>query len=143
VGIAVPGGSLLPGYPCYSDAYAYAYNANPYIYYDQSDYQSLCPVPVPPSVTINGTPFESFTRTVCRSRTWTTTVTAGTAPYTYRWTRNGSVVSTGSSYAGSVCWNQLSFSLAVTVTDALGFSGSDDHYVEVEYIPLCEPGIKC
>lgn len=92
--------------------------------------------PAPPSVTINGTTVEDFYNNVCRTETWTSTVANLSAPYTYRWTYNGSVVGTdSSSYTRSVCASHSSFTLGLTVTGSNG-SVSDTHYVEVNYEPI-------
>lgn len=65
-------------------------------------------------VTING----STTVVKGVAKTWTSTVTNGTSPYTYKWTRNGVTVGTSASYTGSatVCGP---FTIVLLVTDAL------------------------
>jgi hypothetical protein len=51
------------------------------------------------------------------AKTWTSTVSNGTSPYTYKWTRNGATVGTSASYTGSatVCGT---FTIILTVTDS-------------------------
>ena len=64
------------------------------------------------------------------SRTWTSTVTNGTAPYTYQWKRNGTAVSTSASFTGttSVCGP---FTLTLTVTDAQANTATASFDVDV------------
>lgn len=133
----VNGGSVA-GIPCYSEASSYAQSSALGIAYSTSDTNTLCPVPPNPlAVTISGTSYEYFTTLGCRSRTWTSSVTGGTAPYTYQWKYNGSNVATTSSYTRSVCPSAGSFTLTLTVTDSLGATATDTHDVIVEYEPAC------
>lgn len=59
--------------------------------------------------------------------TWTAARGGGVGPYTYTWFRDGSPVASGATYSDYA--NGSSFSLQVTVTDALGASASDWLYV--------------
>jgi len=64
------------------------------------------------------------------SRTWTSTITNGTAPYTYQWKRNGTAVSTSASFTGTatVCGP---FTLTLTVTDAQAHTAAASFDVDV------------
>jgi len=66
-------------------------------------------------VTVNA---DRTTADVGQDITFTCTASGGVPPYTYAWTRNGEVVSTGSSYTAETQGGW--FSLQVTVTDAPG-----------------------
>ncbi len=118
---------------CYSEAYASVSSSALGISYSTSTTNYSCP-PVPCSVTISGTTFESFYNYSCRSRTWTASVTNCT-PSSYQWWDNGTPVSTGSTYTRYVCGYDASFNLEVTVNG----SAYDSHYVSV-YTDVCECG---
>lgn len=64
------------------------------------------------------------------SRTWTSTVSNGSAPYSYLWKRNGAAVSTNYSYTGTttVCGP---FTLTLTVTDAQAHTTTASFDVDV------------
>jgi hypothetical protein len=134
VSASVNGGSGN-GLTCLSSGYAYAQSSGLGISWSSYDSNNQCPAPANVSVAINGTEYEFFTSAGCRTRTWTSSVSGGTSPYSYRWTLNGSQVGTGSSYTGSVCTPTGSRTFNLTVTDANGVVGTDSHSVWVEYCP--------
>lgn len=132
---SVNGGSVT-GIPCVSDANSWVQSSTLGIAYSTSDANTLCPVPPNPIPTIFGTTYEYFTTLACVSRTFTSSVTSGTPPYTnYQWKVGTTVVSTGTSYTRSVCPAGDNFTLTLTVTDSAGRSGTDTHFVEVVYEP--------
>lgn len=126
-------GASAQGVPCTSTANAYVQSFTLGISYSTNDTNNLCPPPSAPgpSVTINGSDFESFNSIECRSVTWTSTVAGGTSPYTYQWKYNGTNVGTGSSYTASVCSNDQDFALSLTITDSAAATAFDDHEVVV------------
>lgn len=127
---SVNGGSVS-GTPCYSSASSYAQSTALGIYYDTSATNSLCP-PAPMTVTISGTNYENFNLANCRSKTWTSTVSGGNGVYSYQWLRGSTVVSTASSYTGSVCYyDDPGFTLTLNVSDSNGASGSKAYSVTV------------
>jgi len=74
----------------------------------------------PLSVSISGT----TNGDINTSYTYTSSVSGGTAPYTYSWS-GGGTPSTGSSSSFTTQWSTVSFrTVSVTVTDALGQTGS-------------------
>ncbi len=78
------------------------------------------------------------------SQTWSATVTGGTPPYTYAWTRqiygqSPTQVSTGSSYSGV---QNESFDLYLNVTDSNNENDQDAKYVEV-IGGGCSPTLPC
>ena len=87
---------------------------------------------VPLSVSINGTTYAIANTT----ETWTSSVSGGTPPYTYRWYRNGTQVSTGSSYTANV--GTSDFYLQLNVTDAAGTTRSAALNVTVCSGPNCQ-----
>lgn len=136
---SVNGGSVT-GVPCYSESSAYAQSSALGIYYSQYDSNSSCPPVSNPTVTISGTTWESFTTFTCRSRTWTSTVSGGTGPYSYQWLRGTTVVGTASSYTGNVCAvDDPGFTLTLNVSDSAGRIGTDTHNVGVA-APDPDPG---
>jgi hypothetical protein len=126
---------------CYSEAYASTQSTALNIFYSTTQNNFTCPAPVTPfSVTITGSTYEYFTGSTCRSRTWTASVSGGTAPFTYQWYYNGSAVGTASTYTRSVCPAASSFQLKVVVRDSTGAVVQDLHDVTVEYEPPCGGG---
>lgn len=129
--------SLNGGSPC--DSYAYASmtsnSLNPSSY-SMAATNSVCPVsnPVP---TINGVNYIYVS--ACTTTTWTSSVSGGTTPYTYQWTWNGVAVGTGSSYSRTICpgavYSYTTNTLALTVTDSGGRTGSASKSVAVEKDP--------
>ncbi len=138
--VSLDGGSVA-GIPCYSAAQSYSQSSGLGIYYTTQDINdSICPPPpVNLSVAISGTAYEYFTLANCRTRTWTSLVSGGNGLYSYTWRRNGSVVGSGSSYTGSVCYYDSSITLTLNVSDSAGASGSATHYVTADY----DPGTGC
>ncbi len=136
---SVNGGSVS-GYPCLSNANSSAISSALGISYSTSASNSSCPVPSL-SVTILGPTYEYFYALGCRSRTWTASIAGGTAPYTYQWKYNGTVVGTASSYTRSICPYSASFTLDLKVTDVYGVMATDTHSVtvETEIEPGCNP----
>ncbi|HYG61461.1 MAG TPA: PKD domain-containing protein [Thermoanaerobaculia bacterium] len=126
---------------CLSTSTSYATYSSITLSFSASN--SVCPVENP-AVTISGTTWESFSSYGCRSKTWTTAVSGGTAPYTYQWYLDGTPVGTGSSYSRSVCsYDDPGYTLSVTVTDSGSRTGSDTHSVSVSYFeppPTCWQG---
>jgi hypothetical protein len=141
--VATVNGGSITGTPCFSTANSYAQSTALGIAYSTSDTNDgVCPLPPTPlSVTISGTTSEFFLTASCRTRTWTSTVSGGIAPYTYQWKFNGTAVGTGSSYTRSVCSSTGDFTLQLTVTDVNGATASDTHFVNVAFEPLdpCDP----
>jgi hypothetical protein len=75
------------------------------------------------------------------SNTWTAGITGGKPPYTYVWRRDGTVVSTSSSYSGSV--DTSDFELSLTITDALGTVSAYTVTIDVWDSPCPPPQISC
>lgn len=127
---SVSGGSVS-GISCYSTANSYAQSSALGIYYSTSTSNDQCPPPANLSVSISGTTYESFSLANCRTRTWTSSVSGGSGGYTYQWLRYGSVVGTGSSYTGSVCYyDDPGFTLTLNVSSG-SVNGSASHSVTV------------
>ena len=120
------------GLDCFSEAYSSVSSSALGFSYSTGDTNYSCPFTNPPSVTINGSSYEYFSTFGCRTVTWTPTVSGLTAPLSYQWKDNGTVVGSGSSYSRSVCPSHSSFTLNLAVTGSNG-SASDSHYVEVYY----------
>lgn len=70
-------------------------------------------------------------------QTYSASVTAGSAPFSYQWYINGYPVSTSSSYDAYV--DTQPFTLSVTVTDATGAQVSSSLYVEPNNFGNCDP----
>jgi len=130
--------SLNGGPACESSAYASMTSSslNPSSYTMSASNPSSCPgqpvtVPVP---TINGPGHLSVD--ACTTFTWTSSISGGTAPFTYQWTWNGVTVSTGSSYSRSICpgliYNYTNNTLGLAVTDSASRTGSTSKAVAVE-----------
>lgn len=68
-----------------------------------------------------------------QTRTWTGSAFGGKPPFTYAWYRAGALVSTSSSYTGTVGPYQSSFELRLDISDALGDTASDTHPVSSGY----------
>lgn len=128
--------SQTGGPSCTSYAYASMTSSNlSPSSYTISATNTSCPAPPPPNVspTINGTTFiDAYS---CTTTTWTSSVSGGTSPYSYSWTWNGTVVSTGSSYSRQVCpginYSDTFNTLGLAVTDSASHSGSTSITVEV------------
>ena len=128
----------LPSCQSYAYASMTSSNLSPSSY-SISATNNSCPATTTPAptVTINGPSYASAVDT-CTTYTWTSSVSGGTAPFTYQWTWNGTSVSTGSSYSRSVCpglnYNDTFNTLVVTVTDSASpvRTGSASKSVEVE-----------
>ncbi len=99
---------------------------NPYSQYPQAPVELTHTFTRPPTVSISG-PSAVF-HTCCKGQpanryTWTANVSGGTSPYTYSWLRDGSQVSTASSYTEYFSFNgwgggSYQFTLGVNVRDA-------------------------
>jgi hypothetical protein len=128
--------SVAGGSYCESTGYGrvISYNLNPTTY-TRSAANYSCPQVSNPAPTINGTDYV-YTSYGCVTTTWTSSVSGGTAPYTYQWTWNGVNVGTGSSYSRSTCagsyYSYTTNTLGLTVTDSAGRSGSTSKSVDVE-----------
>lgn len=88
---------------------------------------------VPPVASIDG-PFEvgfDPSSPDCRDPVWNAAVSGGTPSYSYKWFVNGAQVGTGSSYTRTVCRDDASFTLSLTVTDGASQSDSDSFTVWV------------
>jgi hypothetical protein len=103
--------------------------------YSKSASNSQCPTPPAPTPTINGVSYVDLWGG-CWTYTWTSSVSGGTAPLTYRWTWNGATVGTGSSYSRQFCtssgYSQTNNTLGLTVTDSASRTGSTSIVVQVE-----------
>lgn len=73
--------------------------------------------------------------------TWNSVVTGGRGPYTFSWYRDGTLVSTASSYSGNA--GSADFELRLTVSDALGGSSTDVYPVTVWTSGCPPPEIIC
>jgi hypothetical protein len=109
--------------------------------YTISATNSSCPAPPSnPTPTITGGSTYIYVSSGCTTTTWGSTVTNGTSPYTYSWTWNGAVVSTGTTYSRSVCaggvYSDTTNALVLTVTDSHSLPGSASQTVEVEKDPI-------
>jgi hypothetical protein len=97
------------------------------ISYSTSDSNSSCPaVANPPTVTISGPTSVTKYTGLCKSATWTSTVTGGTSPYTsYSWKINGTVVGTGTSLTQTFCPEDIeTISVGLSVTDSASQTGT-------------------
>ena len=141
----------LPSCQSYAYASMTSSNLSPSSY-SISATNNSCPITTtPPTPTINGPGYASAVDT-CTTYTWTSSVSGGTAPFTYQWTWNGAAVGTGSSYSRSVCpginYNNTFNTLALTVTDSASRTGSASKSVQVERFGSgggtgCSPGTIC
>jgi hypothetical protein len=126
---------------CYSEAYASIDSTVAGICYSTSDVNSNCPAPQPTGVTIGGPASVAISGTACQTVTWTTSVTGGTAPYTYAWTLNGAAAGSGSSlstqYCGSNTNNTSTQNVGVTVDGVV----SDTHTTTINY--TATPATTC
>lgn len=123
---------------CYSEAYSSTQSSALGISYSTTDANYSCPPAATPlSASISGTTYEYFAGTGCRSRTWTASVSGGSAPYTYQWYYNNSAVGTGSTYTRSICGSHMSFTLKLVVTDSTGATAQSTIFVTVESEPMC------
>jgi len=128
--------SLNGGPTC--DSYAYASmtsnSLNPSSYSIASTNSQCPPVVTNPSPAINGTNYIYVSG--CVTTTWTSSVSGGTAPYTYQWTWNGAAVGTGTSYSRTICsglnYSYTTNTLGLTVTDSGSRTGSTSKSVDVE-----------
>lgn len=66
------------------------------------------------------------------SQTWTAAGANGTAPYSYKWYRNGTVVSNSSSYSTTV--DTSDFGLRAEIVDAHGATAYRDIWIDVDGI---------
>jgi len=94
----------------------------------------------PPTVTISGPTSVWVPAYACASASWTSSVSGGSAPFTYEWKYDGVVVGSGTSYARTYCnsfptFNDRFFSDTITlnVTDSEAAVGTDTHAVSVIY----------
>jgi hypothetical protein len=127
---------------CSSNANAYAQSTALGISYTTSASNTSCPVVSAPSVSISGPSYISFVTASCSTKTWSATVTGGTAPYSYQWRFNGTAVGTNSSsYSRSICYSSADFTIQVTVTDANSQTATASYPVTVDYSPgdNCNP----
>ncbi|HEX4959853.1 MAG TPA: hypothetical protein VF173_03370 [Thermoanaerobaculia bacterium] len=110
---------------CSSSANSYAQSTGLGIAYTTSDTNSLCPAPSNPitNVVISGP--TSVSGAICKTVTWTSTVTGGTAPLSYAWTVDGGAVgtSTSTSVSYTFCSSEYA-SVGLTVSDSAGSSRS-------------------
>lgn len=116
---------------CLSEAYAYARYTPANVFYSASDSSSSCIAPL--GVSINGPSevgFDPFTPD-CQDPVWTAAASGGTPGYSYKWFVNGVQVGTGSSYSRTVCREDPSFTLSLTVTDSTAQSASNSMTVWV------------
>ena len=123
---------------CFSEAYATTQSSALGISYSTTDANYLCPTAATPlSASITGSTYEYFAGTGCRSKTWSASVSGGSAPYTYQWYYNNTAVGTGSTYSRSVCGSHMSFQLKLVVTDSTGATAQNTIFVTVESEPMC------
>ncbi|HEX4959854.1 MAG TPA: hypothetical protein VF173_03375 [Thermoanaerobaculia bacterium] len=120
---------------CASSANSYAQSTGLGIAYTTSDTNSVCPAPEM-NVTISG-PTYAF-GAICRTVTWTSTVTGGVAPFSYSWTVDGLSVGTSSSTSVSYTFcSAETASIALTVSDSAGSRRSATFST---YIDIPDPG---
>ncbi len=89
----------------------------------------------PTAVTISGTNSLSIVGTECKTANWNTTVTGGSAPYTYAWTLNGAASGSGSSLSKQYCGNNTSSSSTQTLGVTVNGVVSDTHTATITYSP--------
>ncbi|HEX7184382.1 MAG TPA: hypothetical protein VF756_21325 [Thermoanaerobaculia bacterium] len=129
--------SSAPGdVDCFSEAYSRSWNPSLNIDYSSYDTNYVCVVPAP-TVTISGPTSTIITGTICKTLTWTSTVSGGVPGYSYAWYWDGYYVSSGSSYSATFCGSNSNYTeyvnLSLTVTDSAGQSGSDTHTTMIKY----------
>jgi hypothetical protein len=116
---------------CLSEAYSYARYSPANIFYSVFDSNTSCIAPL--AISIDGPSevgFDPFSPD-CRDPVWYATASGGTPSYSYKWSVNGVQVGTGNSYSRTVCREDASFSLSLTVTDSTGQSVADSFTVWV------------
>jgi hypothetical protein len=92
-----------------------------------------------PTVTISSTNPVSITGFICKTITWTSTVSGGTSPYTYAWKIDGVAAGTSSStsvsksYCGSDTDTTQTVSVTLAVTDAASQTGSAAYTTTINY----------
>ena len=124
------------GLDCYSEAYSSVSSPDLGIsYYTILDTNYSCPAPILNPVALTGPSTAAFTTATCSTKTWSASVTGGTAPYSYNWYYNGTQVGTGTSYSRSVCYNHADFTIQATATDSSSpaQSKSASQAVDVSY----------
>ena len=129
------------------ESYAYgsmtSNNLNPSSYSKAAQNFNCPPVATPPAPLISGVTSVDLRTVTCKSVTWTSTVTGGTSPFGYSWKVDGIQGGTGTSFTKNVCrgWGG-GFTLALTVTDTLGLSGTDSRFITV-LEPACTDACLC
>jgi hypothetical protein len=110
--------TMAGGPACSSSAYSWSQYSGGNIFLSASEYNSICPTKLTLAA-ITGPTSVSFTSSTaaCVSKTWSTSASGGTTPYSYKWTVGGAQVGTGSSYTRQVCPSHTNFTLTATVTD--------------------------
>jgi hypothetical protein len=140
--------NVAGGSPC--DSYAYASmtsnNLNPSSY-SMAATNASCPAPNPPPViTISGPLSVDLRISYCKTVSWSSTVSGGTAPLTYSWTVDGYQMGTGNSFSLYVCRGEYwdgGFTLEARVTDSQSRWDTDSRWVNVLEPIGCEDPCLC
>jgi hypothetical protein len=105
---------------CYSFSYATVTSYDLGITYEQSVTNTACPNPLNVSAYVDYGYVQLYGYD-CQTVTWSASVSGGSSPYSYTWTRNGSYLGSGPSYSETFCGYNYSSSYGadatVTVTD--------------------------
>ena len=106
---------------CYSYSYATMTSYDLGVTYAQSVTNTACPSSPTPTAYVDYGYVQLYGYD-CQTVTWTASVSGGTSPYSYAWTRGGSYVGSGSSYSEMFCGSNYDSSYnaiaTVTVTDS-------------------------
>jgi large repetitive protein len=97
-----------------------------------------------PSVSISSTTPVAISGTICKTITWTSTVSGGTSPYSYAWKIDGVAAGSASSvsktYCGADTDTTQTVNVALTVTDAASQTGSATYTTTINYSSLSSTG---
>lgn len=124
---------------CYSYATARASSVDLGISYSTASENFSCPpIALPPTVTVSGPASVSISGYICKTATWTSTVSGGTPPYvTYAWYQNGYYVGSGTSYSETFCGDNVTWTdtinMTLNVTDSAGKTGSGSKTTYIYY----------
>jgi len=114
---------------CSSSAYARAWSDSPYMSYETSAQNTLCPPP-PPTVTISGASnVYTDNYSPCANVTWTASASGGTPGYTYNWYIGGTYQGSGYQLTLQYCYTNATVTPTVVVYD----SGSPQQSAQASY----------
>jgi hypothetical protein len=111
--------TMQGGPACSSSAYSWAQYSGGNIFLSAREDNPVCPSQLALAA-ITGPTSVSFTSSTaaCVNKTWSTSASGGTTPYSYTWSVGGAQAGTGTSYTRQVCPSHTSFTLTATATDS-------------------------